>query len=215
MHVGPSYFSHNKSRTPSLSEASTNLDFLASCSYWTSHARVFFLLCWVSCAGHAFFFLNVTLINPVKVKLSLTSQEGSGSIECWASILTATFGATRTTELSALRAGLREFLEGRVRLSGHRAYWMRTEGISKDPTGNRTGNFPSRGVGPQPTAPQLAGWKAISPCGLSSAHCVREVSWSRHRLTCQIINTTCRVKKAFHLKGSEMLQQQQTAKPAM
>jgi len=55
------------------------------------------------------------------------------------------------------------------------------------------------------TAPQLAdkpgtGWKGISSCDLSSVHYVRDVSWSCHRLTCQIINITCRVKRAFHLK---------------
>jgi len=82
---------------------------------------------------------------------------------------------------------------------------MWIEGISKDPTGNRTGNLPSCGVVPQPTAPQLAdkagtGWKGISSCDVSSVHCVRDVSWSCHRLTCQIINITCRVKKAFQLK---------------
>jgi hypothetical protein len=128
-----------------------------------------------------------------------------GGIECWASILTPTFRSTRTAELSALRAGLREFLKGRVRLSGRQGYWMRTEGISKDPTGNRTRHLPSCGVVPQPTAPPLAdkagtGWKGTSDCDLSSVHCVRDVSWSWLRLTCQIINVTCCVKKAFHLE---------------
>ena len=129
--------------------------------------------------------MYVRLINRVKVKLSLTSQEGSEggwNVER-PSILTTTFSATRTAELSALRAGLREFLEGRVRLSGHKGYCMRTEGISKDPTGNRTRNLPSCGVVPQPTAPPLAdkagtGSKGISDCDLPSVRCVRDVAWS-------------------------------------
>ena len=82
---------------------------------------------------------------------------------------------------------------------------MRTEGISKDPTGNRTGNLSSCGVVPQPTAPPLAdkpgmGWKEISDCGMSSSYCVHDISRYSLRLTCQIINVTCRVKKAFHLE---------------
>jgi len=41
----------------------------------------------------------------VKVKVSLRSHEGSeGGKECWASVLTLTFGTIRTAELSALRA---------------------------------------------------------------------------------------------------------------
>jgi hypothetical protein len=145
--------------------------------------------------GSCVIFVYVRLINRIKVKLPLTSQEGSegGWNVGRPSILTPTFSATRTAELLALRAGLRKFLEGRVRLSGHNGYCMQTEEISKDPTGNRTGNLPSCGVVPQPTAPPLTdkpgtGWKGISDCAISSVHCVRDVSWSCLRLTCQIIN---------------------------
>jgi hypothetical protein len=41
-----------------------------------------------------------------KVKLSLTSREDSGGgMECWASILTLTFGTTVMAEVSVLRPG--------------------------------------------------------------------------------------------------------------
>jgi hypothetical protein len=144
-----------------------------------------------------------------------------GGMEYWASIITPTFSATMTAEMSALRAGLREFLEGRVRLSGHQGYWMRTQGTSKDHTGNRTGNLPSCGVEPQPTSPPLTdkagtGWRGISDCDLSSGHCVRDVLWHRLRLTCQIINVNC-VKKAFHLefRRYQVVTKTETAKPAI
>jgi hypothetical protein len=88
-------------------------------------------------------------------------------MECWASILSLTFGTTWTSELSALRAGRnlpsRKFLDTNLcyRLSGAQGYWQHTERlyhlkISKDRTRNGTRDLRSCCAEPQPAAPTLA-----------------------------------------------------------
>ena len=72
--------------------------------------------------GICIILLCARLINPGKVKLSLTSQEGSEGDGMLSIHPYSDIQRNWTAELSALRAGLREFLEGRVRLSGQQGY---------------------------------------------------------------------------------------------
>ena len=105
-----------------------------------------------------------------RVKLSRkTSWRLRSETECWASILTLTFGTARTAELSALRSG--RTLPPRklfgthfcYRLSGPQRYWTWTAGtnhltISKDPTEYRVLDLLPCGAVPQTTA-TAPGWK--------------------------------------------------------
>jgi hypothetical protein len=99
------------------------------------------------------------ITNEKKKMVSLNkSWRLRGGMEFWASVLTLTFGTTRTAELSALRAyrtlppkeipWYSFLLRGLVDPSDN---WMRTEEIrhlktSKEPTVNRTRNLPSCGA---------------------------------------------------------------------
>ena len=99
----------------------------------------------------------------IKVKLSRTkSWRLRRGMEYRDSVLTLTFGTTRTAMLSAVRSGRtlppRKLLgtEFCYRLSGAQGYWMRTEGlgrlqISEDPTWDRARNLPSCGAVPLAT----------------------------------------------------------------
>ena len=92
-----------------------------------------------------------------------TSWRLRRGMKCWASILTLTFGTTRTAELSVLRAGRSlppwKFLGSHLchRLNGPQGYWVRTGGlghlkISKD----LTRDLPSLAAVPQASAAPLA-----------------------------------------------------------
>lgn len=108
----------------------------------------------------------------IKVKVSLTNHENSeGGWNVGLTILTWTFGITRTAELSSVCTGRNlfpnEFLGTHFSysLSGPQGYCMRMEEIShlntsRDTSGNRTRNLTCFGAVPQPTAPfaPLGGW---------------------------------------------------------
>jgi len=126
-------------------------------NYWTHNGDVLlekkslYIQIYIHTHMHTYTHIHTYIHTSQKVSLQSWSLEGGGG-ECLGSILTLTFGTTRTSQLSATHAGrnlpLRKFLDTHFcyRLSGPQNYWKWIERISQlkisnDPAGHQNRNL--------------------------------------------------------------------------